>query len=157
MCVQLEQSCCRFKAHLLLCWQETPPWKSLFSLPYTLPPLTLWAGQIARDRSCTHIAMGPLLLWQGLSQIPFHILASPEILVFYSRCLQKSHLATSCQRSSMDSTRSVQRFYLTVIKGEADDDSKPVNLGLGLTDNTHQIKLTKNSLGAGQGELEAKT
>lgn len=57
----------------------------------------------------------------------------------------------------MDTTQSVQRFYLTVIKGEADDDFKPVNLGLGLTDNTHQIKLTKNSLGAERGELEAKT
>lgn len=38
MCVQLEQSCCGFKAHLLLCWQETPlgnPY--LFSLPLHTP------------------------------------------------------------------------------------------------------------------------
>lgn len=51
---------------------------------------------------------------------------------------------------------SVQRFYLTVIKGEADDDSKPVNLGLGFTDNMHQIKLTKISLGAGQRRVRGK-
>lgn len=59
-------------------------------------------------------------------------------------------------RPRRNSRQSVQRFYLTVIKGEADDDSKPVNPGLGFTDNMHQIKLTKISLGAGRGRVRGK-
>lgn len=50
-------------------------------------------GQTARARSCP----GPFLLWQGQAQIPFHILARPEIIVFsHHSCLQKSHSASTC-------------------------------------------------------------
>lgn len=97
----------------------------------------------------------PLLLWQGLSQIPCFtgrqaqgFWSSPTPGVCRNHPWDRSS-AASCQRprtrtfqnrTRADSRRSVQRFYLTVIKGEADDDSKPVNPGLGFTDNMHQIK-----------------
>lgn len=56
----------------LLCCQETPLGNPCFhSLTHAHPSHCghCRTGQAARDRSCTHAAMGPLL-----SQFPFHIL-----------------------------------------------------------------------------------
>lgn len=94
-----------------------------------------------------------------------HNTGNPRILLFSSprpfagigSGIAVLPLPTKTQnRPRRDSRQSVQRFYLTVIKGEADDDSKPVNPGLGFTDNMHQIKLTKISLGAGRGKVRGK-
>lgn len=151
---------------------------SPFSLPHTLliPHTAGHAEQSEQqgmDPDDKHRNGGLLpLLWQGLSQIPRFrtrrargFWSSPTPGHFFCRNpLWNRSSATSHQRPrtrkfqnrTRTSRWSVQRFYLTVIKGEADDDSKPVNPGLGFTDNMHQIKVTKISLGAGQGRVRGK-
>lgn len=149
-----------------------------FSLPHTLLIPHTAAVQDSEQRGTDlenkHCSRGllPLLPRQGLICARSHF-TTRQAQGFWSSptpgvCrnpMWNRNSATSRQRSRtrkfqnstrMDSRRSVQRFYLTVIKGEADDDSKPVNPGLGFTDNMHQIKLTKISLGAGQGRVRGK-
>lgn len=103
------------------------------------------------------------MLWQGLPQTLQHDRENPGILLS-SPPLRFVEINSGIEvlplpikdPEQMQNRQSVQRFYLTVIKGEADDDSKPVNLGLAFTDNMHQIKLTKISLGAGQRRVRGK-
>lgn len=79
---------------------KSPPLEiSVLTAPHTPTPHTVDSAEQGNQQGPdpAHIAMGPLLLWQGLSHIPFHILASPEILVFsHPSSLQKSHSAPCC-------------------------------------------------------------
>lgn len=72
------------RACLLLCWQETPLEIPVFTAPHTPTPHTVGSAEQSKQQGTdpAHILPWGLLLWQGLSQIPFHILASPEILIF---------------------------------------------------------------------------